>query len=308
MATPALRALREGLPGARITYVARPTVSRLLGGLAWHDALTLEKGPSWIPQPGLRRGGFDAALLLPASFGSAWAAWAAGIPRRIGVEAQGRGWLLTDPIKRPAPDYTGRTYARLAAVLGCAPRNLRLELATTPEEETRAGAWWKDLALEGKRVAGLLPGAAFGSSKCWPPAHFSELARRLRSELGLEALVLHGPGEARVAQAVREGSGGVARVADPDLGTLKAMIRRLDLAVTNDSGPRHMAEALGIPTVSLLGPVDPRYSDSGNPRVRALREPVDCSPCGLKVCPIDHRCLVRILPERVLREVRSLLG
>ncbi len=322
MATPTLRALRWQFPRAHIVYACRPYVRPLLDGLSWHDDLLLESGggPAAFLRlvRGMRQAGCDTALLLSSSFGSAAACRAAGIPRRVGYAVHGRGWLLTDPLpplrdarRRAIPDYMGRLYVRLAEAIGCAVGDRRMALATTPREEEAAAALWTRHGLEGRRVVGLVPGAAFGSAKCWPPGHFAALARAVLTETGTPALVLYGPGEEAIAGAIHREAAEAVRLAGPDeidLGALKAAIKRLAVAVTNDTGPRHIAEALGVPAVVLLGPMDPRYTDSGNPAVTVLREPVDCAPCNLRACPIDHRCLVRITPERVLDAVRARLG
>ena len=312
MATPALRALREGLPGERIVYGCRPYVRALLEGLPWHDEVLLEADGRWAGIRDLRAGRFDAAVLMPSSFGSAFAAWAAGIPRRVGHAGHGRSCLLTDVLPaRAAPSYMGGLYLELAGRMGCRAEAAPMALPASGAQEARAEAIWTGLGLAGRRVAGLVPGAAYGSAKCWPPGHFATLARLLRERMDGPALLLCGPGEAGIAEAIRAGAPGAVVEADPsrvDLGVLKALVRRLAVAVTNDTGPRHIAEAQGVPTVTLVGPMDPRYTDSGNPRVTVLREPVDCSPCNRRACPIDHRCLVRITPERVMAAVGAALG
>jgi heptosyltransferase-2 len=92
------------------------------------------------------------------------------------------------------------------------------------------------------------------------------------------------------------------------LSELGALIARAKLLLTNDTGPRQMAVALGTPVISLLGPTDPRHTAHLLERQRVLREPVECSPCHLKVCPIDHRCMQRLAPERVLAAAAELLA
>lgn len=311
MATPALCALRARLPGVRIVYACRPYVRGLLDGLPWHDGLVVGEGGRLGLIRGLRKERCDAALLLTPSFGSALEAWAAGIQRRIGLASGGRSLLLTDRVETfPHPVYMGTLYRRLAgAVLGGDVEPGAMELPCTEAQEANASKLWRDLGLEGERVVGLVPGASYGSSKCWPPSHFADLARRILAELGARVLLLHGPGEEGIAAEILRGAPGVL-AAGPEkagLGDLKAVVKRLAVAVTNDTGPRHLAEAAGIPVVALVGPMDPRYTESGNPRVLALREPVDCSPCGLRTCPIDHRCLTRITPERVMVALGGLL-
>lgn len=321
MATPALRALRRQFPKARIAYGCRPYVGGLIEGLPWHDEILpdAERGAlaPFRLAARLKATRFDAALLMTSSFGSALACRLAGIPRRIGLSVHGRGPLLSDalpPLRdasgNPMPDYMGRLYVRLCEAAGCAVGDRTMALPTSPAQEERATRFWKEARLEGSRVVGLVPGAAYGSAKCWPPGHFAALARGLAAVPGVRTLLLFGPGEERIAEAVRREIGDSVTLAGPDridLGALKAVVRRLAAAVTNDTGPRHIAEAAGVPVVVLLGPMDPRYTDSGNPRVTVLREPVDCAPCNRRTCPIDHRCLVRIPPERALGAVLEAL-
>lgn len=300
MATGVLRSLRERLTG-RIVWGCRPYVRKLLDAMPWRDEVLLGEAPP----------GFETALLLTPSFRSALAARMAGIPRRIGLAANARGWLLTDRVMPfGEPVYMGRLYREIARPLLGDGAPLPMALVPAAEDEARAGAVFRELDVPEGRAVGLVPGASYGSSKCWPPAHFAALARLVKAGTGLPAMLLYGPGEEEVVQEVLAGAEGAAVMIGPekaDLGTLPSVMRRLAAVVTNDTGPRHIAEALGVPVVALVGPMDPRYTDSGNPAVHVLREPVECAPCNLRECPLDHRCLTRIAPERVMGELRARL-
>ncbi len=313
MASGVLKAVRERLPQARITWVCRPYASGLLEAMSWKDEVVLEDAGRLGLVRRLRQGAFDAALLFPASFGSAFEAWAAAIPRRVGLDVNGRGLLLTDRVEpfREAgsvvPVYMGRLYARLAgALLGAEIPVSGPCLIPTGAARERAGALWIQLGLGGKRVVALVPGASYGSAKCWPGAHFAALVRLLK-DAALTPVLLHGPGEEALVSSIGRQD---LIVLGPDrvgLDLLPAVLGLASAVVTNDTGPRHVAEAAGVPTVVLLGPMDRRYTESGHSRVRVLQEAVDCHPCNLRVCPIDHRCLERLSPERVLAEVLDAL-
>ena len=158
----------------------------------------------------------------------------------------------------------------------------------------------------------MTPGASFGSSKLWPPAHFARCRRRDRTAARRSPVVLApGPGEEALAQEIARAMREPALVlAEPptSLAELVALIAGAALHLGNDTGPRHIAVALGIPTIVLIGPTDPRHTAHQLERQRVLREAVPCSPCGLKACPIDQRCMTRIAPERVVAAAAELLA
>jgi heptosyltransferase-2 len=166
-------------------------------------------------------------------------------------------------------------------------------------------------AIETARLLLVAPGAAFGSSKLWPPEHFARACDGLARRHGLLPVLAPAPGEEAIAQAV------VGRMAEralvvsqpeASLAELKALVARASLLLTNDTGPRQIAIALGRPAVVLMGPTDPRHTAHHLERQRVLREEVACSPCHHRTCPIDHRCLTRLAPERVLAAAEELLA
>jgi heptosyltransferase-2 len=159
-------------------------------------------------------------------------------------------------------------------------------------------------------VVGLNPGARFGSSKCWPPEYFGRLAEQLQTAMPCRVLLLVGPNEGEIARRVRAASRAdlIDTASDPvDLALLKPLVRRCRVLVTNDTGPRHYAVAFGVPVVVIMGPTDLRYTGANLENTAILRRELDCSPCHLKVCPRDHRCMTEITPEAVLAEALRLL-
>jgi heptosyltransferase-2 len=155
-------------------------------------------------------------------------------------------------------------------------------------------------------------GAAFGPSKLWPAEYFAKVADEMTRRHGARVVVLCAPGEEEVGAEVRKH----AKLPLIDTGlapltvdVLKALIARARVLLTNDTGPRHIAASFLVPVVCVMGPTDPTYTDTDLETQVVVREPgIECSPCHLKVCPIDHRCMVRITPERVLVEVEAAWG
>jgi heptosyltransferase-2 len=326
MATPAVRALADFFPGAQLLSVLKPYVAGVLEGSPWsaRQILLDSRGPWSRRWPAvawrLRRERVELAVLFPNTFRSALAAWLGGCRRRVGFARYGRGPLLTDRL-RPRRDDRGRLlpspviedYNRLAELVGCPPPGFRMELYTTPRDEAVANTVWEKAGFARRpEVVCLNPGAAFGAAKHWPAEHFAALAQMLADRRGSGVLILCGPGErdlAReiVAQAARPG---VHALSDHllSIGLTKACVRRADLLVTTDSGPRHFAAAFGVPAVTLFGPTHIAWTETYQPRAVHLQKQVDCGPCQLRVCPLDHRCMKLLLPAEVYRAAVPLLS
>jgi heptosyltransferase-2 len=327
MATPALRALRQGYPRATIFGVIKPHVAPTLDGNPWLDGLICfdpkardRRFRTLAAWRQLRAARAELAVLLPNSVRSALLAFAAGIPRRVGYDRGGRGVLLTDRLavprdaagKRlpvPAVDY----YLALVRHLGLPVGSVRLELSTTPDDEAAADAAWSRLGLaDGRRVVCLNTGGAFGPAKNWPNAYFATLARRLATEAGVGVLVVCGPSERAAAQAIVEAATHPAVVSLAGqalgIGLTKACVRRSALLITTDSGPRHFAAAFGVPVISLFGPTHIAWTRTNHPQAVHLFHPVECGPCQKGVCPLGHhRCMTELTPDVVWRVAARLL-
>jgi heptosyltransferase-2 len=323
MATPALRALRAAWPRAEIALEGRPAVGALLRGLPSFDRFLADpgRGPGAALERArvLRAARFDWAVLLPDAPRVALGPWLARVPRRVGYARDPlRRALLTEALAPPrargrrlALPMTER-YLRITRHLGCPDRGDRLELAVDPaareevdRELLRRGAG------AGDRLLVVTPGAAFGPAKRWPPGHFAAAAELVARRLGLLPVLAPAAFEAGLARAIA-GALRVRAIAlvdpAPDPERLKALVARAALVLTNDSGPRHVAVALDRPAVVVMGPSEPGHTAQHLERQRVLREPVPCSPCGRRACPIDHRCLTRLRPERVLAAAEELLA
>ncbi len=325
LASPVLAALRARWPAAQIVYLLRGYVREVIDGCGWHDACV-----EWPAHRGWRREWrtlalgrrlrdepFDAALLLTNSFRAALLARWARIPRRVGYARDGRAWLLTH---RVVPERAGGRfvpapitpyYAKLAGRLGCPVDDLRLRLGVSPEQERSAAraraAWGLSVA---QPYAVVNPGAAFGAAKCWPAERFAELCDRLGAQEGLSPVLVGAPGERPLLSAIERAAKRPVLGVDPaglTLGGLKALIRDAALLVCNDTGPRHFGVAFSRPTVTIFGPTDPRWTETGSLCEIPVRVSVPCGPCQLPRCPLDHRCMTGVTTDMVMDAVRRVL-
>lgn len=324
MATPALRAIRTAHPNAELTVAGRPSALGLLHGLSWID--TFEVLPPRSNALETRRlarrlgpAARDLTIVFPHSFRAALLAYWTGSVRRVGYARGGRRWLLTDSVEphreggRIAPVYMGREYLTLVEHAGCTDDGRGLELSADPIVVTAVEA---RLPQARPRV-GVAPGGAFGPSKRWPAERFAAVADRLAAD-GATCVLITGPGEERIRDAVLAAARTPLHVADtgrPTLESLKATVAGLDLLIGNDSGPRHVAVAFGVPVVCIMGPTSPRYSEGPYERGAVLRVDVDCGPCQKPTCRTDHRCMTRVgvdwvveVAQRHLAPMRSHSG
>jgi heptosyltransferase-2 len=326
MTTPALRALRAHFAGAHIIGVVRPYVAGVLEGAPWFDSVIhLDKHGLWrngwlsvVSQ--LRREKLDLAILFPNSVRTALVAWLSRCGQRVGFDRYGRGWLLTDRLKpvcdahdRIVPSPLIDAYNRLAQRVGCPTPGYRMELFTTRRDEAAADTVWRQLALhDHAEVICLNPGAAFGSAKHWPSEYFVRLAQELVERRDSAVLVLCGPNERQLAAkiAAQAQRRSVHSLADQplSLGLTKACIRRANLLVTTDSGPRHFAAAFERPVVTLFGPTHIAWTETFYGKAIHLQKKVPCGPCQKRTCPTDHRCMKLLEPAEVFAAVAELLS
>lgn len=320
MATPAIRAVRAAFPRAELVAVCKPYVADVLAGAPWFvDTIFADKrGPRaqrfLAVVSKLRTKKPDAAVLFPNSFRTAALARLGGARRVVGFARYLRGWLLTHKLHASgAPSPIIDAYNRLALALGASNVDHRMELFTTLADEAAADAVYARFGLPRySRVVLLNPGAAFGAAKHWPTEHFARLARALTAKYGCAALVLCGPAEREIARAIAESSRSpnVFALADGalSLGLTKALVKRCDLLVTTDSGPRHFAAAFDRPVVALFGPTHIEWTETYFAKEICLQVKLPCGPCQQRACPQGHhRCMRELTPESVLAACAYLL-
>jgi heptosyltransferase-2 len=322
MATPALRALRAAHPDADIALEAPPRLEGLYRGLPSYNAFlpAARRARELLARArALRAASFDWAVLLPDSPRAALAPFLARTPRRVGYARDPlRSALLTERL--PVPREGDRRvpvpmldrYLAITRALGCPDRGDDLTLCVDPLVEEGVVERLAQFGVDpDDPVLAVAPGASFGESKLWPAEHFARACDGIARRRGLRPVLVPAPGELAIARdvATRMEERAVAFVDPPlDLAALKALIARSRLLLSNDTGARQIAVALGCPVVAVMGPTDPRHTARHLELQRVLREDVSCAPCHLKACPTDHHCMTQLSPERAVTAAEELLG
>ena len=325
MSIPALQAIRGRWPRAEIAILARPGVAELYRGQGYADRLLIfehdgrHRG-AWGRErlaAELRRERFDVAVLLQNAFEAAWIASRARIPVRVGYARDARGFLLTRAVDVPRPGelpaheaYYYLELLRRAGWIERLPAVEFIELRVDPGERGRAEEILRRTGARGGafRVA-LAPGAAYGSAKCWLAERFAALAGRLVAEFDADVILFGTAAERSIAQrivaAMRHRP--VALVGETRAGELPALLAQCRLFIGNDSGAMHVAAAAGLPVVGIFGPTDAAGTAPVTRQFRLVHEPVSCSPCFLRHCPVDHRCMRRVEVNAVYEAAREWL-
>jgi heptosyltransferase II len=343
MALPAIGSVRHHFK-VPLAIAARESVAPLFRAVPGvEEVVCLSRDGGWPPWRGvasnaafLAASNFDVALLLPNSFHSAWLVYKARISERWGYRTCWRGPLLTRKASPPVTFvHQAAYYLQLVEALGIEPAKLAVVLSAPDEAVARATEL---LAHHGvapdERLVGFAPGAAYGRAKQWPPGRIAEVITILADRTGARALVVGSAGDRAAFEAIERALGAAGRtdvakayidmVGRTDLPLLMGLLSRCAAFVSNDSGAMHLAAALGVPTVAIFGPTNehgtaplPQFVANGDAGgadrpcsgagVVILSHAVDCRPCMLRECPIDHRCMTGIGADAVYSAVRGLL-
>lgn len=334
MALPAIAALRRLHSGTRCVVAARPSLADLFDLVDGIDAVVRLASPSsggaWVrvteDVARVRQLGARRAVLLPNSLRAGLLAWYAGIPERCGYRADLRGLLLTRRVARPRGrvhqvDY----YAHLASALGAASaeREPRLDVAADVRDEGAASL--RNAGWDGRSpLLGVAPGAAFGGAKRWPEKRFAGVLARLAADAGVTSVLVGSRADTTATSTVAEeagkisGGAGARRPIDlsgrTNLRQLAGVVANCSAFLSNDSGAMHLAAAVGVPVVAVFGPTDERVTAPLGRPAGASHRPVTvvvgeawCRPCGLRECPIDHRCMVRVGVDEIVDAVKDVL-
>jgi heptosyltransferase-2 len=324
MAIPALEAIRRAQSGSEISILARPAVAALFSGQPFADRI-LEydyrgtHGGWWGRERlirTLRSERFDVALLLQNAIEAAWLAWRAGIRERIGYARDGRGFLLTNAVNVPKPGEIppreSHYYLELLSRVGWAERPekippIRLHV-TDAAYETAESVLRRAGAREGAWRCAIAPGASYGAAKCWPPERFASLADRLISECDADVIFFGTPGEKEIVAQISSQmkSRAISMAGETSMRDLAALFSSCSIFIGNDSGAMHVAAAAGLPVIGIFGSTDPEGTSPVTQQFTLIREPVSCSPCFLRRCPVDHRCMTRISVDAVFSAARHL--
>jgi heptosyltransferase-2 len=326
MSLPAVRAVRASYPGASLSILARQWVAGIYARESCVDeVIPYDAAPGWRDLGAKRRIAamlrarrFDTAILLQNAFEAAALVRAAGISRRVGYERDGRGWLLTDRVPVPAlgeiPAHERYYYLELlrrSGIIRCLPACDAIRLEGAAQARERGLAKFRQMGVTGP-VVSVSPGAAFGTAKRWLPERFAETALRVARANAAVVAIFGSSSEAALCEAIADQirAGGGTAIALAGKTTLPEFIdlaAASSLYLTNDSGAMHIASALEVPTVAIFGSTNHETTGPSGPHALVIRQPVECSPCLLRECPIDHRCMQRVTVDRVAGAAMNLM-
>jgi lipopolysaccharide heptosyltransferase II len=318
MSVPAIRAIKAGRPDARVTITAPENIAPIWKLVPEVDAI--------IPLPGsrlfsvvrlLRREPpFDVAVLLPNSLRVGLETWLGGIPRRVGYRGHWRRWLLNQivpvPRKPGPPEHHSLRFLRIAHECGAAMEYSLIKEtpnAQRPTPNAQLASTYQPSTINHQLKIGLCPGAEYGPAKRWLPDRFAEAAEKIGAYSSVQWILFGTKRDAAIGDQIATALGGhcVNRIGQTTLDQLIDELRQCRLLLTNDTGSMHLAALLGVPVVAIFGSTEPHLTGPLDDGHIILRHHVECSPCFLRECPIDFRCMKAVSIQEVADAVLSIL-
>ncbi|MCA9479407.1 MAG: lipopolysaccharide heptosyltransferase II, partial [Nitrospira sp.] len=330
MCEPALRDLRDQVPLAHLAILARPAIGQLFQGhpaideIVEYDWRGIHRGMLGLGalMRGLRSKKFEMAVLFQNAFEAAFIAWGAGISTRVGYPTDGRRAFLTQAISLRGSEFRHQTeyYRKIVAeAFSCQLGNRLPSLVIRPEEEIQAATKFPDVFDDSAgMLVGINPGSVYGSAKRWLPERFAEVVNKLVRDLKdldpenrePRCVIVGGMGEESLGRTI------AARLScetsllsgRTTIREMLSVLKRCAIFLTNDTGPMHVAQALGVPVVAIFGSTDPDSTGPVDQAHGVVRSSVRCAPCFLRTCPIDHRCMTGVTVEQVVDAARAQLA
>ena len=300
MSVPAVRAIKNGRPDARVSIAVPEKLAALWKIVPEVDEIIVLPSKSVVAAAQLfrRRPPFDVAILFPNSLRSALEVFLAGIPRRVGWRGHGRRWLINQAPRASIPAgiiHQTYKYLELASTLGA---------VVTPEFPSAKSITDR----RGRFKFGLCPGAEYGPAKRWP--RFAEVAQEIAGRFAVQWILFGTAGDGAIGDKVAEvlGDNCVNRIGQTTLEQLINELRGCDLLLTNDTGTMHLAALLRVPTVSIFGSTEPQRTGPLGQGHRILRHHVECSPCFLRECPLDFRCMAAVTNAEVVAGIEQMMA
>lgn len=312
MSVPAVRAIKNGRPDVHITIAAPEKIAAMWKLIPEVDAIIALPDASLLSVVRLltKQMPFDVAILFPNSLRVVIESWLSGIPRRVGYRGHCRSWLVNQIVREPRkpepPEHHWLRFLRIARECGAETANAA---RSTPNAQRPTGSHLSTLNSQPLRI-GLCPGAEYGQAKRWLPERFAEAAAKIGAESSADWILLGTKNDAAIGEQIAAAIGDhcVNRIGQTTLEQLIEELRRCSLLVTNDTGTMHLAALLGVPVVAIFGSTEPRLTGPlGNGHV-VLRHHVECSPCFLRECPIDFRCMKAVTAHEVAEAVHEMLA
>jgi len=304
MSVPAVRAIKGGRPDVHVTIAAPHKIAPMWRLIPEVDAIIPLPEGSLLPVVRLLRQQmpFDVAILFPNSLRVALESWLSGIPRRVGYRSHWRSWLVNQIVRGPRkpgpPEHHSLRFLRIARECGAETSNIEVP---NPKQTSN---------IRHQTLIGLCPGAEYGPAKRWLPERFAEAAAKITAQSSAQWILFGTKKDAALGEQIAAAIGDhcVNRIGQTTLDQLIDELRQCSLLLTNDTGTMHLATLLGVPVVAVFGSTEPRLTGPLGNGHTVLRHHVECSPCFLRECPIDFRCMKTISADEVAAAVLSMLS
>ncbi|OGW05814.1 MAG: lipopolysaccharide heptosyltransferase II [Nitrospinae bacterium RIFCSPLOWO2_02_FULL_39_110] len=326
LSLPAISVVREVFPSINISALIKSSLSPLIEGnpdineIISFSPETMSVYERLKFYRGLKDKNFDSAILLTNSFESALSVYLGGIKNRIGYNSDMRRIFLTESIPVPSRKYPrvhqADFYLTLIKAISEArsqkpeARSKNVSFYIPEDIQNSIDKFWEEKGLSIKSpVIGMNIGAFYGSAKRWLPERFAEVGDTIYEKLRGEVIIFGSQEEKAVENEIRGKMryNPISMVGKTTMKSLAAMIKRCHLFITNDSGPMHIAAAVGTPIVAIFGSTDPSETSPLCSNYKIVRKPVDCSPCWKRECPTDHKCMKLIEVSDVMDAVKAML-
>ncbi len=312
MSVPAVRAIKIGRPDAQITIAVPSKIAPMWKLIPEVDAILPFASNSLLSavRSIQRQPEFDVAILFPNSLRVALEAWLGGVPRRVGFRGHSRSWFLNQLVpesRRPrALQHQSNCYLQIAQEIGASVAD-KERFSTAGPFENRSS-----LLPSSNRAPlkiGLCPAAEYGPAKRWPPERFAEVAVTVAAQSAVQWILFGTQNDVAIGEQIAKALGGscVNRIGQTTFEQLIGELRECRLLLTNDTGTMHLAALLGVQTVAIFGSTEARLTGPLGDRHIILRHHVECSPCFLRQCPIDFRCMKAVGVREVADAVLSIL-
>jgi lipopolysaccharide heptosyltransferase II len=304
MSVPAVRAIKNGRPDLHLTIAAPNKIAPMWKLIPEVDAIIPLPEGSLLSVVRLlkQQMAFDVAILFPNSLRVALETWLSGIPRRVGYRGHCRSWLVNQIVREPRkpgpPEHHSLRFLRIAR--DCGAETSKIEVPK-PNQTSN---------INHQTLIGLCPGAEYGPAKRWLPERFAEAAAKITEQSSAQWILLGTKNDAAIGEQIAAAIGDhcVNRIGQTTLDQLIDELRQCSLLLTNDTGTMHLAALLGVPVVAVFGSTEPRLTGPLGNGHTVLRHHVECSPCFLRECPIDFRCMKAVSADEVAGAVLSMLG
>jgi lipopolysaccharide heptosyltransferase II len=315
MSVPAVRAIKAGRPDVHVTIAAPDKIAPMWKLIPEVDAIIPLSQGSLLPVVRLlkQRVRFDVAILFPNSLRVALETWLSGIPQRVGYRGHCRSWLVNQIVRKPRkpgpPEHHSLRFLRIARECGAETEKTSNVQRPTLNAQPLDSDQLSPINYQPLKI-GLCPGAEYGPAKRWLPERFAEAVAKITAQSSAQWILLGTKKDAAIGEQIAAAIGDhcVNRIGQTTLDQLIDELRRCSLLLTNDTGTMHLAALLGVPVVAVFGSTEPRLTGPlGNGHI-ILQHHVECSPCFLRECPIDFRCMKAISADEVAGAVLSLLA